>query len=408
MRILDFYIGASLCLLAELACRAKRFFAPNAAAKPRRALFIELTEMGSAVLADPAMRRLRKETGAELFFAIFESNKDALFILETVPEANIFAMRDRSFPLFVLDTFRLLAWMRRNRIDTVIDLEIFSRFTSLLAALSGARNKAGFFRFTAEGLYRGDVLTHRVAYNPHMHISKNFMALVLSLLAEKPQKPFLKARIEDHEVAVQKIHAGAGRRDAVLAAVQSAFPAFQPGRMRLALFNPNAGDLLPQRRWMPENFAAVIRLVLDNYPDALALLTGSERERDYAARVRSMAGAERCVNFAGAVPLRDLPVLCSMANMMLTNDSGPAHFASVTDLPVCVIFGPETPALYGPLGNARAVYAGLACSPCVNAANHRRTCCSEMACLEAIKPDAVFEMLREFLDAPPPLPRGAE
>jgi ADP-heptose:LPS heptosyltransferase len=48
---------------------------------------------------------------------------------------------------------------------------------------------------------------------------------------------------------------------------------------------------------------------------------------------------------------------------MVTNDSGPGHFSAVTPLRTVVLFGPETPALYGSVGNSIAITANLACSP---------------------------------------------
>jgi len=83
---------------------------------------------------------------------------------------------------------------------------------------------------------------------------------------------------------------------------------------------------------------------------------------------------------------------------MLSNDSGPPHFASVTDMPAFVFFGPETPKLYGPLGQATPIYAGLACSPCVSASNHRKTPCEDNVCLQVITPEQVFSILQPKLD----------
>ncbi len=84
---------------------------------------------------------------------------------------------------------------------------------------------------------------------------------------------------------------------------------------------------------------------------------------------------------------------------MLTNDSGPAHFASVTSLKVFVLFGPETPHLYLPLGgNAEPFYLGLPCSPCVSAANHRKTTCLPRPCITGIPPSMVLEKLNNFLN----------
>ncbi len=94
----------------------------------------------------------------------------------------------------------------------------------------------------------------------------------------------------------------------------------------------------------------------------------------------------------------DLPALYSVSLFMLSNDSGPPHFASVTDMPTFVFFGPETPKLYSPLGNATPIYAGLACSPCVSASNHRKTACTDNVCLQVITPEQVFGTLQPVLD----------
>jgi hypothetical protein len=50
---------------------------------------------------------------------------------------------------------------------------------------------------------------------------------------------------------------------------------------------------------------------------------------------------------------------------MVTNDSGPNHFALLTSIKTYTLFGPETPDLYDSLGNTTNIYKGLACSPCV-------------------------------------------
>ena len=108
-------------------------------------------------------------------------------------------------------------------------------------------------------------------------------------------------------------------------------------------------------------------------------------------------GNERCLNFAGMTSLAELTALYAVSSFMLTNDSGPAHFASVTDMPIFVLFGPETPAIYGPLGNMTPIYAGLACSPCVSATNHRKSACNDNVCLQVITVEQVFQILRPVL-----------
>ena len=82
---------------------------------------------------------------------------------------------------------------------------------------------------------------------------------------------------------------------------------------------------------------------------------------------------------------------------MVTNDSGPAHIAAAANLQTIALFGPETPKLYGPLGAARTLYAGLACSPCATAYNHRRTACTDNICMQSITVDAVYSELESVL-----------
>jgi hypothetical protein len=134
--------------------------------------------VGSTILAESAMRKARDRLGAELFFVIFRHNVGSLDLVGTISPANIFTIRDTSLFHLAWDSLAFLIWTRRKGIDTVVDLELFSRFTALLVGLSGASRRVGFYRFHNEGLYRGEMLTHRVAYNPHIHVAKNFVALV--------------------------------------------------------------------------------------------------------------------------------------------------------------------------------------------------------------------------------------
>jgi ADP-heptose:LPS heptosyltransferase len=397
MRKVDYFAGIPLCFLATLLIRLIGLFAGRSFQRPRKVLFIELSEMGSAILADPAMRKMRREGNAELYFVIFKSNAASLRLLNTIPETHVFTIRADGLLNLAVDSLRFLFWTRRRRIDTVIDLELFSRYTALLTGLSGAANRIGFHAFHNEGLYRGDMLTRRVAYNPHQHIAKNFIALVNAALADREERPFSKTLIDDSEVRLARAEVSESAIATVRDRVRAEYPPYDRMRHRIVLINPNASDLLPQRRWMPDYFVAVMRGWLASGEDLLVLITGAPVERNEAEELKQQVGHERCVNFAGRLSLQELPALYQIAEIMLTNDSGPGHFSAVTDLRTFVIFGPETPQLYGSLGNSTPIYAGLACSPCVSAANHRKTPCTDNVCLQVIKPEAVLERLREAL-----------
>lgn len=386
MRFVDRYIGIPLCILGTVI--KKIFFRSCGKKTPKNILFVELSEMGSAVLADPAMRKAKKTHGTELFFLIFKKNKPSLMLLNTVRDENIFTINADGFLSLIKDTFRFLIWARKKKIDTCIDLELFSRYTALLSGFCGADNVVGFHNFHGEGLFRGAMLTHKVLYNPHMHIAKNFIAMVNALSEVSDGTPYSKTKIEDSEIRLEKAEISESAVQEVKEKIKQLYPKYSGGR--IVLINPNASELLPQRRWDMSRYASLIKRISEEFPDVLILITGALSEKREADNLLKESASLRCINFAGQLHLHELTALYSISSLMVSNDSGPAHFASVTNMPTVVIFGPETPDLYKSLGETSPVYASLACSPCVSAANHRKTPCRDNACLQAITVDMVF------------------
>jgi ADP-heptose:LPS heptosyltransferase len=399
MRAIDHWVGVPLCAVASpivaLIDGIKHIFSRNSDT-PRKLLFIELSEMGSAILVDPAMRNAQAR-GAELFFLIFKSNRASLTLLNTVKPENIFTIDASSLGGLIRDTIKFLALARKHRIDTVIDLELFSRFTALLTGLCGARRRVGYHIFHGEGLWRGFMLTRKVHYNPHIHITKNFLSLIHAAFSTEIEVPFSKIHIADSEVRLEQAVIDPAAlitvRERIKKLSADAGIEFTQGKQRLILVNPNASDLLPQRRWAQQRFSELIQGLHQHYPHDLILITGSPAEFNYVEKVRTVANVKNALNFAGQVSFAELPPLYTLSDVMVTNDSGPGHFSAVTPLRTVVLFGPETPALYGSIGKSIAITANLACSPCVSAANHRKTPCQNNVCMQAITVSQVLEKM---------------
>jgi ADP-heptose:LPS heptosyltransferase len=399
MRAIDHWVGVPLCAVASpivgLIDGIKNILSRGPDA-PRKLLFIELSEMGSAILVDPAMRNAQAR-GAELFFLIFKSNRASLTLLNTVKPENIFTIDSSSLGGLIKDTLKFLLLARKHRIDTVIDLELFSRFTALLTGLCGARRRVGYHIFHGEGLWRGFMLTRKVHYNPHIHITKNFLSLIHAAFAKEIEVPFSKIHITDSEVRLEQAVIDPAVLNKVRERIEKLSETFgiqfKQGEQRLILVNPNASDLLPQRRWAQQRFSELIQGLNQLYPNDLILITGSPAEFEYVEKVRSVANVKNALNFAGQVSFAELPPLYTLSDVMVTNDSGPGHFSAVTPLRTVVLFGPETPALYGSVGKSISITANLACSPCVSAANHRKTPCHNNVCMQAITVPQVLEKM---------------
>lgn len=395
MRTVDYFVGVPLTFFITL---LKPLLPSRASSQIKNVLFIELSEMGSAILADPALEKA-KAHGSHLFFVIFKRNKPSLDLLKTVPQENIFVIRDDNLIYFAIDSLRFILWCQNKKIDACIDLELFSRATSVLNFISRAKHRVGFYNFHNEGLYRGRLLTHEVSYNPYLHISKNFVALVEGLFNKDTDLPLLKETIADKDVILKQAQIPDATKTLVRDQIKILAPSFDFSN-EIILINPGVGDFLPQRKWPEGHFVHLINLILENHPNCLILLTGTKDEFTTNQNLAQKINHPKVINFSGRVSLTELLALYDLAKILVTSDSGPAHFSSTTGIRSFVLYGPETPALYGPLGkSATTFYAGLACSPCVSATNHRKTPCTNNKCLQIIQPQSVYEKIKPELRA---------
>jgi ADP-heptose:LPS heptosyltransferase len=402
MRQIDYWAGVPLCWLVTQAWRLWRWIKPEQKPAGRDILFIELSEMGSAVIADSAFKRAKAlYPDATLHFLIFAKNKPSLDVMGTIRPENILTIQSDNLLALVLDTVKAVLAMRRLSLFAAIDMEMFSRFAALLTFFSGAPNRVGYHRFYGEGLYRGELLTHKVLFNPHRHVAKSFLALVHALGERPDALPHTKLAFSDDEIRLDPVVPEPATLDAFKARLLAAYPVLANTR-HWVLLNPNSSELMPLRRWAYENYAELARRLLAANADVAVLVTGVKGERAEADSLCRATGSDRALNLAGFTSMADLAPLYTLAHVMVTNDSGPAHFAAPTGLATIVLFGPESPTLYGALNpNAEFIYAGLVCSPCVSAFNHRKSPCDDARCMKAITVDQVEERVTARLAAAP-------
>jgi ADP-heptose:LPS heptosyltransferase len=389
IRFLDYWLGIPACALLT----GIRKLVPARVAKPKQILFLKFIEQGATVLAQDAIRRATQAVGRDnLFFCVFDSNRAILDVLDTVPAGNIISIRDRGFAAFAIDFLRAAAAVRRRGIDTVIDMEFFSRASAIFAFLTGAAIRVGLHRFTGELPYRGDLMTHRVQYLPHLHMALQYSILVETAFHDPREVPMLKAplsRIAPAPSPPPRFVASAAERERMRARIgaEDAHP--------IVVLNPNASDLLPLRKWQTGNFKALAERILAAYPAARIVLTGAPSEREAADGLCRQLGSPRVISLAGQTGLRELLTLYSVADVLVTNDSGPGHFSSLTPVRAIVLFGPETPRLFGPLTpDSTVIWKELACSPCVSVFNHRLSPCTNNVCMQSITVDEVLAAVR--------------
>jgi ADP-heptose:LPS heptosyltransferase len=389
MRLLDRWIGAPISFGLTLIRRVRDLFVRRPTGPPQRILVIKLIEQGATVVAEPAFRRATELVGREnVYVAVFRQNRPILDVLDIVPPENVITIRSQGLLVCAADTFRALRKLRKIGIDTVIDFEFFSRFTGALAYLSGAKRRIGFHSYAGEAAYRGDLMTHRLAYNTRLHASQIYQILVQAMEIPGEQLPTITS-IPPAEIPIPEFTADPEEIASVEQILRDELGC--ETLPHLILFNANSGDLLPLRRWMPDRYVELGKRLLAAFPDVAVVFTGSPNEQAEAESLARRVGSTRCVSVGGKTTLRELLALYCIADVLVTNDSGPAHYASMTPIDVVTLFGPESPAVFGSRSErSHILWAGLACSPCVNAFNQRATKCTNNVCMQKISVDDVF------------------
>lgn len=397
MRFLDQWVGIPVSAVLTASRKLGDLIRQRPIGSPRRILIVKLVEQGATVVAEPALRRAVDLVGQEnVFMVVFRKNRFILDVLDIVPAGNVITIRSSNLIGLAIDTLRALRRVRREGVDTAVDFEFFSRFSGAFTYLTGATRRVGFHSFAGEAGYRGDLMTHRVAYNIILHASQTYRVLIETAImdaAELPGMPFIVDKEQPASTFVPRAEEIAEVKELLL-------DSFGTDTVpRIVLLNANSGDLLPLRRWPVGWYIALAERLLAHDPHVVIAFTGSPDERKEADNLAARVQSARCISLGGRTTLRQLLVLYGLAEVLVTNDSGPAHYASLTPIDVVTLFGPESPAIFGALTDRNhVVWAGLACSPCVNAFNQRLTTCTNNLCMQRISTDEVFATVCRVLD----------
>jgi len=367
-------------------------FRPVNLGQVQKILFVKPAEQGATVLAYPAIIKAIEKVGREnVYFIVFEKNRPILDVMNVVPNENIITVPTQNM-LSVLSGFlRAILRIRKEKIDTAIDFEFFARTSAIICYLSGAKRRVGLHSFAGEAPYRGNLMTHPILYNCHIHTLDIFRILIESIDAPVQKLPGLHIlRKSEQENSLPQFcpcqEDITGIKEVLYRKIgQNKIPP-------IIVLNANASDLLPLRCWPSQNYIELARKLLDKYPEVYIIFSGAPKETFAAQQIADQIGSNRCIALAGETTFRQLMTLYTVANVLVTNDSGPAHFASLTSIHIIVLFGPETHILFAPKSpRAHVIEAGLVCSPCMSAFNGRCTKCQDNVCMQAITVDHVFQ-----------------
>jgi ADP-heptose:LPS heptosyltransferase len=344
----------------------------------------KLIGMGSILQCAPLLRALKlRYPKAKLIFVTMRSNRELLLRLSSVDE--ILVLDDRSLLSMAGTTLRTIATLVWQRADLYFDLEVYSGFASLLALWAVTRNRLGFYRHSAA--FKQGIYTHLVYFNTRMPVRQLYLQMGRVAGVPSGQSELMGPIL---------VHESERSRVSRLLAEAPGWQAEKP----YIVVNPNASDLLLERRWPVESVIEAIDLLVSSGNQIV--LMGAPSEAGFVQSLHEMLPPEvqfRVVNTAGRLSLGELLALLDEADCVLTNDTGPMHMAIALERPTVCLFGPANPEHYGQnLPYVEIFYAQVFCSPCLYEADEP-PCHGDNICMQRIAPYAVVEAVKRLMAA---------
>jgi heptosyltransferase-2 len=318
--------------------------------------------IGDALLAQPLFARLRKKLPGIVIDAL--APPWTAPVLRRMPEIDdvIEAPFDHG-ELKLVARWRLGRRLRSRRYDQAIVLPNTFK-SALVPFFAGIPLRTGFVGESRHGLLN---LVHDLDEK-----KLPLMAERYAQLAEKPgTKPALplpqtRLRIDEANLVLDLVRFGLSRTRPVIA--------FCPG-----------AEYGPSKRWPALHFAALARkLAAMGYA---VWLFGSGKDRAIGHEI-AVASEGAAINLCGRTDLASAIDLLSLAEVVVSNDSGLMHVAAAVGRPVVALYGSSSHEHTPPLtSRRRIVRTGIECSPCF-----ARECpLGHFKCMNELAPERVMK-----------------
>ncbi len=137
------------------------------------------------------------------------------------------------------------------------------------------------------------------------------------------------------------------------------------------------------KRWKTASYAQ-LNDKLQSELNASVILIGAENELDVSLEVFKKSKSKPII-LTGKTTLAEVLAILSICDLLVSNDTGPAHISAALGTKTLVIFGPTNPQTTQPW-NSEIIRKDVDCSPCM-----LRDCPIDHRCMTRILPEEVFE-----------------
>ena len=326
--------------------------------------------VGDAVMTVPALRELRRLLPRARLTLATRAWAEGIFAGADFIDNFLVTGNTTSKPAAVFKEAR--EWRARRFDLAVLFPNAFA--PALVAALARVPVRLGY---ATQG--RSALLTHSVVV-PDWRGQRHEVFYYLHLVAELERQLYGASTVETRAPDTGLRVTDARLLEAQLLLRESGV---RPGRPLVAICPGSTNSRA--KRWPAERFAAVADL-LSERAGAQVVLVGAVEELDISEEVARHMRV-RPVLLTGTTDLAQTTAVLKASDLLVTNDTGPAHIAAAVGCPVVVIFGPTNPFTTRPFStSAEVVRRPPDCAPCM-----LRDCPIDHRCMTAVTAEEVFE-----------------
>ena len=153
------------------------------------------------------------------------------------------------------------------------------------------------------------------------------------------------------------------------------------------------GSVWETKKWTDQGFLETANELAKNHS---VVLMGSKSEWDLCEKVRN--GNPNIQNEAGRLTLKESVAILGCADLVISNDSGGQHLASLVNVPVLSLFGPTVLAQgFRPwVAKSAVAELDLNCRPC-GKHGHKKCPLGHHNCMKQLESKTVLELAGELL-----------
>lgn len=350
-KIIDFYIGGALLALLKLpVVSLGKLLKRNHNNIPQGDIvIIKMLGGGSLLLAFEGLLKLRK-CYPERKIKLLTTNACKPFAESLNVFDEIIVIQDKS--LFQLIFSSLNAWRTLFRIDTVIDLEVHSRLTTVYSLITCARNRLGFFRESV--FWRKHFYTHTTYFNLFFLSSFFYEEIIGELLSKNEE-----VNIKSHFITENKLKKGQELK-----------------YDRVITVGHNCSELGKERVLTPLQWKKTASLRISKNENILFKFLGAPNDSKLAEQISNELNSLNTEGFqintknlCGELKLVESIQEIYRSTNFWGIDSALLHFARLLEIDCLSIWGPTSPHTRlkeSPNFKEEVIYKQIECSPCIH------------------------------------------